>query len=699
MTLIRRCGFLPWLVAALSLLAVRPGLVLAAADASSNISVSLNAGETYVIDNLAPGATPGVRVITNPHALVVHNEDPGKLVLLGAESGEWAVTVKTASGDVVYDVTVNAIGKMGDINKTSSAPGAISGSGATTGTAAPVIAKADAGTGPVSSTGDAAPIPPVTAADSPAGTSASAMGAPSATAASAAASTSASTAAGSPSVDSGSSASASGATAAPAAAASPVSASSGSTVGPVTDISAAPETKPAESSIVISGSSAPVAPAAPVAAAPASVPAPLGAMAEPINPVMPSQSTAANGSGKFRTDPAVALSGGNYVTTAVSGGTHPLPPDTIDIMTGTSQIIDFPARIRRVSIADTNIADIQVVSPYQINLIGHKPGFTTLAVWNTQGSYDERQVRIDASGKQQVLLNCVVAELDRSTIENQGTNLSLALQNYGVSMFGMPGAVATPFSPQVPISTILPNGTMIQGQEATLGPAGSIIPLLLSQNMTYGLAAGNSAVQTQSFFQYLETHNLGKILAQPHLLANSGEEAKFLSGGEIPIVIAQALNTSIVFKQYGTSVQFVPTVIGKKNIELLVKPEVSQPDYAQGVSMFGFTIPSFVTRRAETMVRLQDNQTLIIAGLILHNPISVVNKVPYLGDVPYLGGLFRTTSHTTQETDLVMSVTPQIVQPLPDGAQTYNPYDVGPLTPESVKTKALPEYDASRPRF
>ena len=133
-------------------------------------------------------------------------------------------------------------------------------------------------------------------------------------------------------------------------------------------------------------------------------------------------------------------------------------------------------------------------------------------------------------------------------------------------------------------------------------------------------------------------------------------------------MIAQALNSSIVFKQFGTSVEFIPTVIGRDDIELLVKPEVSQPDFAQGVTLFGFTVPAFVTRRAETMVRLQRRQTLIIAGLILaQNPVATVQKVPYLGDIPYLGGLFRTTSHTTQETDLVMSVTPQIVRPLPRG--------------------------------
>jgi len=223
--------------------------------------------------------------------------------------------------------------------------------------------------------------------------------------------------------------------------------------------------------------------------------------------------------------------------------------------------------------------------------------------------------------------------------------------------------------------------------------------MLLSQSLTYGLAFGNGNYQTQSLFQYLEQHNLAKILAQPHLLANSGEEAKFLSGGEIPIVIAQALNTSIVFKQFGTSVEFVPTVVGRNDIELLVKPEVSEPDFAHGVQLFGFNVPAFITRRAETMVQLKDNQTLIIAGLILHDKKTNIDKVPYLGDIKFLGGLFRTTSYTNTETDLVMSVTPQIVRPLPDGAAVYNPTTVPELTHDQIETRRLAQPDATRPRF
>jgi pilus assembly protein CpaC len=323
-------------------------------------------------------------------------------------------------------------------------------------------------------------------------------------------------------------------------------------------------------------------------------------------------------------------------------------------------------------------------------------------VWNSQGTYQERQIRVDSGGKQQVLLNTMIAELNRQAIENQGINLSTALTNYGVSLFGMPGNVATPYSPQTNIGStvILPNGNIMQlGQGATMGPAGSLMPMLLSQNITYGLAAGNSNVQWQGFFQFLENHNLGKILAEPHLLANSGEEAKFMSGGEIPIVIAQALNTSIVFKQFGTMVEFLPTVVGQNQIELVVKPEVSQPDYTHGVQMFGFNIPAFVTRKADTMVRLHDNQTLIIAGLILHERTAAVNKVPYLGDVPYLGGLFRTTNWQNTETDLVMSVTPQIVRPLPDGSSVYNPYQTPEMSPGQIKTLPLAHPNAARPRF
>src|SRR5229473_2465446 len=146
----QRRGLLSWLVAAITILVLRPGLLLA--DDGTTMALALNAGESYVINNVSPGEAPAVNVITNPHALVVHNEEPGKVVLLGAEAGEWTVSIKTAAGEQInYDVTVKSIANAHDINHPGTAPDAIAGSGKTTGSAAPVVAKMDAGAGPVDS--------------------------------------------------------------------------------------------------------------------------------------------------------------------------------------------------------------------------------------------------------------------------------------------------------------------------------------------------------------------------------------------------------------------------------------------------------------------------------------------------------------------------------------------------------------------
>jgi pilus assembly protein CpaC len=554
--------------------------------------------------------------------------------LLGAAAGEWTVGVKLADGTAVdYDVTVSAVSNINNINHPGTAPAVISGSGVGVGSAAAPVATLDPGTGPVAS-----------------------------------------------------------------AASSSSSSSSSSTTGTTMTTVVGPTTVASSSAPApANGGPAPVAP--PVVShstfdfypnVPASnygsTPAAAGQTA-----------SEALSTERFRVDPSVSLTGGELHSGAITGGRHYLPEDGVQMQTGSSRIIDFPNRLRRVSIADTTVADIQVINPFQVNLIGHKPGYTTLAIWDQQGQYEERPVQVDPHGRQQVLLNTMVAELDRSAIENQGTNLAGALAHAGVSLVGLPGAVATPYSPT--ISTTSGTSGVVSTVQQSLSPAGTLTGLILSQGMTYGLAVGNSNYQLQGFFQYLENHQLGKILAQPHLLANSGEEAKFLSGGEIPIVVAQALNTSIVFKQFGTSVEFVPTVVGRDQIELLVKPEVSEPDFAEGVQLFGFVVPAFVTRRAETMVQLRDNQTLIIAGLILHEKKTQIQKVPYLGDVPYLGGLFRNTAYSNTETDLIMSVTPQIVQPLPDGAAVYNPTSVPELTQEQVETRRLAQPDVTRPRF
>jgi pilus assembly protein CpaC len=412
-----------------------------------------------------------------------------------------------------------------------------------------------------------------------------------------------------------------------------------------------------------------------------------------MNPMLPSQPASAE---KYTKNPPASEAVDSLERESAVNGRHYLSPDAISMMTGTSRVYDFVAPLRRVSIADSKIADIQVINPHQLMLVGHNPGFTTLVVWDTQGHYQERQVRIEKEGHQQVVLNVIVAEIDRNKLEQQGIDYSIVFPKALVSFASLAGNVATPFNAQTSLNTTGPGGV---SNGAIPPPGGNPFPLTLSTNITYALTAQNSNVWANSFFQFVEDHQLGRILAEPRLLANSGEEAKFLSGGEIPIVMATALSSSITFKQYGTSVEFLPTVVGRHDIELVVKPEVSSPDYSQGVSEYGFTIPAFVTRRAETAVRMKENQTLLIAGLIGDTVTSHINKVPYLGDIPWAGALFKNTYYEQDKTELVISVTPQIVQPIPVNGQVVLPTERPPMSPEDVRTKPLDVPDVTRERL
>lgn len=663
-------GWVLWLVGLLGLVVWGwlPGLVLAAegeaGGSPAQQRVKLSAGEQYLITGLSPEATPEVRVIKNGQALMVHGEKPGELLLLGVERGEWQITVERQDGERVrYDVVVDALASpfkhplrpgamptplpMGWGAAGGAALGSAGGAGGAAGASAGSEAESERAVGGAAGGGVAVGL------GSRAGELSGGL---------------------------------SGFGAAP-------SAAEGMAPAPAASL-------PAAVSAAGAGANSPGA------GGPGSAGVMAGGLAQVgrlrSQEAVPAPLSAGDKRHFFRSDPLAEIPAALPAPPAPAGRRY-LPADGLTLRVGSSRIFDFPRRLVRVAVASTKVADVAVVTPYEISVSGKQPGFTTLTVWDDRGEYTERQVRVEQAGRQQVMLDVTVAELNLSRLENQGTNFSTALSNMGMSLVSMPGAVATSYSPA---ANIVAQGIAGVGAAAIMPPPGvlpaqgQLINLLLSPNITYGLAAGNSAVQNQAFFQYLEQHQLGKILAEPKILANSGEKAQFLSGGEIPIVIAQALNTSIVFKQFGTSVVFLPTVVGRDEVELSVEPEVSQPDYVHGVQMFGFTVPAFVTRRAKTQVRLRNRQTLIIAGLILETITSQVNKVPYLGDMPFAGGLFRTTSYQRQKTNLVMSVTPEIVSPLPPNAEVFLPPNSrGPLTPEEIQTQRLAVPDASRPRF
>ncbi|WP_317617548.1 type II and III secretion system protein family protein [Sphingomonas daechungensis] len=162
-----------------------------------------------------------------------------------------------------------------------------------------------------------------------------------------------------------------------------------------------------------------------------------------------------------------------------------------------------------------------------------------------------------------------------------------------------------------------------------------------------------------------EVDGLVTTLAEPNLTALSGETASFLAGGEFPIPVSQSLGSiSIEYKQYGVGLAFTPVVLADGRISMRVRPEVSELSSEGSIKLNGFDVPALVTRRAETTVELGSGQSFMLAGLIRNNTTNNVDKAPFLGDLPILGALFRSTSFRRQETELVIVVTPYLVKPV-----------------------------------
>jgi pilus assembly protein CpaC len=164
-----------------------------------------------------------------------------------------------------------------------------------------------------------------------------------------------------------------------------------------------------------------------------------------------------------------------------------------------------------------------------------------------------------------------------------------------------------------------------------------------------------------------ETDGLVTTLAQPNLTALSGETAEFLAGGEFPIPLSQGLGTTTIeYKKYGVSLAYTPTVLANGRISIRVRPEVSELSSQGAITLNGFQVPALTVRRAETTVELGSGQSFMIAGLLSNNAQNSINKAPGLGDLPILGSLFKSTTFQKGQTELVIVVTPYLVNPVDD---------------------------------
>jgi len=172
----------------------------------------------------------------------------------------------------------------------------------------------------------------------------------------------------------------------------------------------------------------------------------------------------------------------------------------------------------------------------------------------------------------------------------------------------------------------------------------------------------------------LQADGLAKVLAEPTLIALSGESASFLAGGEFPIPVPDEDGIGIEYKEFGIALNFTPIVLSENKINMRVRPEVSELDYSSAVTLSGYVVPGLTTRKAETVIELADGQSFAIAGLLRESTRDAISKYPLLGDIPILGALFRSRNFQKAETELVIIATPHLVKPL-DASRQALPTD------------------------
>jgi pilus assembly protein CpaC len=256
---------------------------------------------------------------------------------------------------------------------------------------------------------------------------------------------------------------------------------------------------------------------------------------------------------------------------------------------------------------------------------------------------------------QQVMLRVRVGEVNRDALKRLNIDPSVVLSGSGNFFFK--GAT----------------GTGIEGLTGSItGPSGAFT-LPTAGNVRGTLIPtwtdGNSSVRAQ--LQALERDGLFRLLAEPNLVAISGEQAEFLAGGEIPVPVAQGSTTgaatsavTVEYKPYGVSVKFTPDVLSESRVRIKVQPEVSDVTFASGAVVGGLPIPAVSTRRAKTTVELAPGESFMIAGLIKDQTRSQIDQMPMVKELPILGALFRSTEFQRNETELVIAVTPYIVDPV-----------------------------------
>ncbi len=407
-----------------------------------------------------------------------------------------------------------------------------------------------------------------------------------------------------------------------------------------------------------------------------------------------------------------------------------LPPQSqasapLRVMVDKSLLINTTERLKRISVSDPSVASATVVTPTQILVHGRSPGEVSLLIWDElerSRSFDLR-VDVDVSacadeehrifpdeqisvtpsraaivlsghvttedvakragelaaaysknvvnvltfgpvGAQEVLLEVKFAEVDRTALTQLGSNFfstggGNTIGTTGTGQYGGFGSQSV---------------SQVSGQNAPVQTTQTITNVL-------NLFLFRPDIHFGAVIEALQTKNLLQILAEPNLIAVNGKKASFLAGGQFPFPIVQPgagfTAVTIAFKEFGVKLDFTPVIMPNGNIHLTVAPEVSTLDFADALTISGFTVPALSTRKAETEFELRDGQSFVIAGLIDNRVTDIWNKVPGLGDIPILGTFFKSKSAQKSNSELMVLCTVHRISPdseAPPGPKNPQPF-------------------------
>src|SRR5216683_296703 len=388
---------------------------------------------------------------------------------------------------------------------------------------------------------------------------------------------------------------------------------------------------------------------------------------------------------------------------------------SLHLLVGRSLVVTSPTRIKRVSLADPAIAEAIVVSPTQVLVNGKTPGGVSLLLWDevNQSQAFEVSVDIDVMGLSQkiheVFSSAAVADKILEVVKNSTPKVTSlmevpvaptgeillqvkfadvnrqAVSALGINILSLPGSKN--------IGTI--STQQFAPPQLTSGSTGAGTKIGLSDLLNIFIFRPD--INFAATIKALQANNVLQILAEPNLITSSGKEASFLAGGEFPFPVLQSTGggggsaaITIQFKEFGVRLKFTPTLTADGLVHLKVAPEVSSLDFANALTIQGFTIPAIATNRVESEMDLKDGQSFAIAGLLDNRVTEQLSKIPGIGDIPILGKLFQSRSLTKSKNELLIVVTPVIVHPLdqaPQGPRMPKPF-LEPLPAQQAQPPA-----------